>query len=72
MGKSLFDANGNFVSVTMVKGEAGGGGDGSISAFAGKPNQVDGMSGATLTGKGVNEMVKKYLDNYQKYFNSLK
>jgi len=72
VGKSIYNDNGNFVSVTMVKGEAGGGGESSISAFNDKPNQVDGLSGATLTAKGVNEMVKKYMGYYQKYFRSIK
>ena len=55
----------------MLKGENGGG-QASIDAFSDRPNEVDGMSGATLTANGVNEMMKKYLDYYQKYFNSLK
>lgn len=72
VGKSIYDDKGKFVSVEFVKGEAGGGGQGSISAFQAKPHQVDGLSGATLTAKGVNEMIKKYLGYYQKYFRSVK
>ena len=71
-GKSIYNENGRFVSVMMEKGEIGGGGQGSVDAFNGEPNKVDGMSGATLTGKGVNEMLKSYLGNYQKYFDSVK
>ena len=72
VGKSLFNESGRYVSVTVVKGEAGGGGEGSITTFAEKPNLVDGLSGATLTANGVNSMLKKYLDYYQKYFNKVK
>jgi len=54
VGKEIFES-GELVSVTMVKGESG------------KPqdaHHVDGMSGATLTGKGVNAMLMNYLSSY--------
>ena len=66
VGKDIYNSAGQFVSVEMQKGENGGG-EASIQAYADKPNQVDGMSGATLTGRGVNDMLRKYLDYYQKY-----
>jgi len=63
VGKRIFDESGVLMSVSMVKGE-------------GNPNlsvhEVDGMSGATLTGKGVNNMMKQYLTSYQSYFAKLK
>lgn len=71
IGKKMFDANGNFVSIVMLKGESGGG-QASIDAFTDRPNEVDGLSGATLTARGVNDMMKKYLDYYQKYFSKMK
>jgi Na+-transporting NADH:ubiquinone oxidoreductase subunit C len=57
-GKTIYD-NDKLVSVTMMKGEG--------MDYANNPHQVDGMSGATLTGKGVNNMLKDYLAAYEKY-----
>lgn len=59
VGKKIFDESGSLVSVTMVKGEGNEG----LSA-----HEVDGMSGATLTGRGLNDMLKNYLNSYQSYF----
>ncbi|HCS21347.1 MAG TPA: NADH:ubiquinone reductase (Na(+)-transporting) subunit C [Bacteroidetes bacterium] len=66
-GKSIYDESGKLVSVTMMKGENGGG-EKSINAFKDKPHQVDGMSGSTLTGKGINNMLNAYLKAYDNYF----
>lgn len=63
VGKKIVDESGTLMSVSMVKGE----GNDNLS-----PHQVDGMSGATLTGKGVNQMLKSYLTSYQAYFNKVK
>lgn len=60
-GKEVFDSQGEFVSVEMVKGEKN-----PESALG--PNKVDGMAGATLTANGVNSMLKNYLGYYQSYF----
>lgn len=57
-GKTIYES-GNLVSVTMMKGE---GGD-----YTGNPHAVDGMSGATLTGKGVNNMLEDYFASYENY-----
>lgn len=62
VGKEIFE-NGDLVSVTMVKGESG------------KPqdaHHVDGMSGATLTGKGVNAMLENYLSSYTAFIKKQK
>jgi Na+-transporting NADH:ubiquinone oxidoreductase subunit C len=32
-------------------------------------HHVDGMSGATITGNGLNDMLKNYFRHYQSYFN---
>lgn len=61
VGKKLFDDQGNLVSVEMLKGERG-----DPSLF--NEHQVDGMSGATLTAKGVNKMLKNYIDYYRPFF----
>ncbi|GIV38122.1 MAG: Na(+)-translocating NADH-quinone reductase subunit C [Cyclobacteriaceae bacterium] len=62
-GKKVFEGN-ELVSVTMMKGEG--------FDYAGDAHKVDGMSGATLTGKGVNNMLKDYLSCYVNYFSKLK
>lgn len=59
--KSLYDANGDFVAITMVKGEK-------TPADRLNSNMVDGMAGATLTANGVNDMLLNYIGYYQKYF----
>ncbi|NGY37017.1 NADH:ubiquinone reductase (Na(+)-transporting) subunit C [Flavobacterium sp. XN-5] len=58
VGKKIFDDSGNFVSVTVIKGGA-------------KPDDihgVDAVSGATITSKGVSEMIKRTVSNYIPYF----
>ncbi len=62
VGKKVFDDNGQLVSVQMVKGEGNTG----LTE-----HQVDGMSGATITGRGLSDMLKAYLEYYQGYFNKL-
>ncbi len=57
-GKSIFD-NGSLASIIMQKGEG--------KDYSSNAHKVDGMSGATLTGKGVNNMLKDYLACYEKY-----
>ncbi|MCV9388393.1 NADH:ubiquinone reductase (Na(+)-transporting) subunit C [Reichenbachiella ulvae] len=62
-GKQIFNEEGKLVSVSMVKGEKGEPLD---------PHHIDGMSGATLTGKGVNAMLKQYLGYYSNYIEKVK
>jgi Na+-transporting NADH:ubiquinone oxidoreductase subunit C len=57
-GKMIYES-GNLVSVTMMKGEG--------LDYSNDPHQVDGMSGATLTGEGVNNMLKDYFTSYENY-----
>lgn len=57
-GKSIFDSE-TLVSVVMQKGEG--------NDFASDPHKVDGMSGATLTAKGVNNMFVDYFACYKNY-----
>lgn len=56
--KTIFEA-GKVFAVAMQKGEG--------MDYASEPHKVDGMSGATLTAKGVNNMLKDYLTCYEKY-----
>ena len=62
-GKKVFEGD-ELVSVTMMKGEG--------NDYSGDEHKVDGMSGATLTGKGVNNMLKDYLSSYLNYIKKLK
>jgi Na+-transporting NADH:ubiquinone oxidoreductase subunit C len=57
-GKKIFE-NGTLTSVFIQKGEG--------HDYAADVHKVDGMSGATLTGKGVNNMLKDYLACYENY-----
>ena len=61
--KTIFDGS-ELVAVTMMKGE---GNDYSSNAHA-----IDGMSGATLTADGVNNMMNTYLNLYLSFINSKK
>ncbi|WP_366183527.1 NADH:ubiquinone reductase (Na(+)-transporting) subunit C [Flavobacterium ovatum] len=58
VGKKILDETGKFVSITAIKGGA-------------KPDDthgVDAISGATITSKGVSEMIKRTVNNYIPYF----
>lgn len=59
--KKIFNEAGDLESITMIKGE-------------GNPpesvHEVDGLSGATITAKGVNKMLKEYLGCYQSFIKS--
>lgn len=61
-GKKIFDDQGNFVSVTVVKG----------GAREGDTHGVDAISGATVTSTGVTEMIHRTLGSYVSFFKSLK
>lgn len=61
--KELYASDFEPVAVYMVKGEGG--------SYEGEPHTVDGMSGATLTAIGVNDMLKEYAVAYQNFFKSL-
>ena len=58
VGKKIFEGE-KVVSVTMMKGEG--------NDYSKDAHKVDGMSGATLTGKGVNNMLLDYFTCYQNY-----
>lgn len=59
-GKKLFDDSGNLISIRMLKAE-------NNPASMLDEHHVDGMSGATLTANGMNDMLKTYFEAYQKY-----
>ena len=62
-GKKVFDQNNNLVSVKVVKGEGNTG----LTDY-----EVDGLSGATMTTKGVNVMLLHYLECYKAYIEKVK
>lgn len=64
-GKKIFDANDEIASIIMLKGE-------SNKAELLDEHHINGMSGATLTGKGVNFMLKDYLNCYLPLIEKLK
>ncbi len=61
VGKQIFSPNGELVSIQVVKGTVH---ENSPDAY----HQVDGISGATLTGKGLNIFIKEDLNNYLPFF----
>jgi len=65
IGKEIFNDQGELVSVDMRKGERG-----DPSLFG--EHEVDGLSGATLTAKGVNNMLGNYFKYYLPYLKKLR
>ncbi len=63
-GKKITDDLGELISVKMLKGENND--SGKLDDY-----HVDGMSGATITSNGVNNMLENYLKYYQSYLNKI-
>jgi Na+-transporting NADH:ubiquinone oxidoreductase subunit C len=57
-GKQIFDQQGNFTSVNVMKG----------GAVPDDIHAVDAISGGTITSKGLEEMLKDCLASYEVYF----
>ncbi|MCM5664187.1 Na(+)-translocating NADH-quinone reductase subunit C [Galbibacter mesophilus] len=57
--EKIYDDSGNFVGVSVVKGYSGGNNK--------DDNAVDAISGATITGDGVTDMISKRLEYYLPY-----
>jgi Na+-transporting NADH:ubiquinone oxidoreductase subunit C len=57
-GKEVYEGS-EIVAVRMMKGEG--------NDWSGNKHRVDGLSGATLTANGVNNMLKEYLVAYEAY-----
>jgi len=64
-GKKILDAKGSLVSITVLKGKVD-----PASPLA--AHQVDGISGATLTTKGVTELLMNSLSMYEPYFTMIR
>jgi len=61
IGKTIYDENGKYVSVAAVKGGVK------------KPeHQVDAIAGATITSRGLTEMMNRGIAIYLPYFDSIK
>jgi Na+-transporting NADH:ubiquinone oxidoreductase subunit C len=58
IGKKIFDENNRFISIKVVKG----------GATPGNLFEVDGISGGTITSKGLEAMVDTCLTAYKAYF----
>ena len=65
-GKQIYDADGKLTSIEMIKGE------GNIEPGSLEGYRVDGLSGATITGRGVNDMLKNYFALYENYIQKVK
>jgi len=61
IGKIILDDSGNLVSINIVKGKLRGG-------ETNLEHKVDGISGSTLTTKGINNFIKATLERYEPYF----
>lgn len=61
IGKMIYDDQGEYTSVSVVKGKAGD-----------SSHEVDGISGATVTCNGVSEMLIRGLKYYEPYLNTIK
>jgi Na+-transporting NADH:ubiquinone oxidoreductase subunit C len=64
-GKTILDKKGRLVSITVLKGKL----DRSSPQAA---HQVDGISGATLTTRGVTDLLMKSLMMYEPYFTMIR
>lgn len=60
-GKKILGPSGELVSISVAKGKSLGG-----------EHSVDGISGATLTGNGINEFLLSDLQRYEPYFKTLR
>ena len=66
--KKIVDNNGKFVSIGVVKGKV----KDWITDPIKQSNYVDGMSGATITGKGMEKYIKETLATYEGFSKKLR
>ncbi len=66
VGKTIFDENGNFVSIKVVKG--------GVKTLPPEMQNhgVDAISGGTITSHGVDNMLRNVLESYLPYFEKLR
>ncbi len=65
VGKRIVDDNGKLVSIQIIKGEVD---ESSSDAY----HQVDGISGATMTSKGLNAFLRSDLEKYEPFFQRIR
>ncbi len=65
IGKKIYDTDNNLVSIEIVKGQVN---PNDINAI----HQVDGISGSTLTGKGMNRFIAEDLNTYKPFLDKVK
>jgi len=63
-GKEIWGDGEELESVVMMKGEG--------RDYSNDPHRVDGLSGATITAVGVNNMLKNYLGYYEAFLTKMK
>lgn len=61
VGKKIKNETGQLVGITVLKGEGNN---------PDSPYQIDGLSGATITAKGVEKMIYNYMSHYQPFLES--
>ena len=66
-GKKIYSPDGELVSITVVKGKVA-----DLIAEDEAYHYVDGISGSTLTGNGLNNFLKQDLETYKPYFDKVK
>jgi Na+-transporting NADH:ubiquinone oxidoreductase subunit C len=66
IGKKIFDKNGKFTSIEVVKGGA------KTLPKDMQIHGVDAISGGTITSHGVNDMIRNNLESYLPYFEKLR
>jgi Na+-transporting NADH:ubiquinone oxidoreductase subunit C len=63
--EKILNSNGEFVGIYVSKS------NNDPDNIDKNDNEVDAISGATITGDGVSDMIKERLENYLPYFNNL-
>ncbi len=65
IGKKIYDPSGGLVSIEIVKGVVNPNNEKAI-------HQVDGISGSTLTTKGMNQFIKEDLETYKPFLDRVR
>jgi len=66
-GKKIHSPEGDLVSITVIKGKVK-----NLIPDAETYHYVDGISGSTLTGNGLNNFLKKNLETYNSFFDKIR
>ena len=65
VGKQFIDDEGNLISIQVIKGKVS---DDDPQSY----HKVDGISGATITGRGLNQFLKEDLKKYEPFFKKIR